>query len=927
MINNTESAICSLAGSDSGKLEKLTDTEYTDLLSLSITASTERETPTMLFLATLNALNHSVVCADLAYTSPELTKKRDEYRSYYETNKPDEYKELDWWSEDTSGLDMAVEDAQTHDWLAEDATRESEAIASYVATMHLMERDIQEMQDNLIQTKIDAEELSWNDMSGWVATCPAHGDETKSLHIQETPDGQCAIRCKVGCTIKSVLGALGLEQEDLCAAEAIPDRPKIEEVYSYTDNEGNEIYQMVYFDDRLPGYTRKQDSDGNWMWYEPEASGMVLYNLHNVKQAIIRNNVVVFLVDSEADVEAFRKIGAVATCNRYGDAGNWLESLTGASVVVLTANTDSKPYMRLYAEIAAEDLIGHAKSIKIVELPSGMVGSVEAWINAGGSAEELKQLVRKQKQWKKKPKVVKRTVNNTEIPTTVYSPKYNAAKFHKVHGANVRYCADDDRWYIWTGQIWRQDETSVVKRMMLDSIQNLYKELIALGKTEADTLLRHIKASESEPGIRGALDVLKLLDNVIIRADVLDSNPWLLSASNGTINLQTGKLLPFNRDDMITVQIKSRFDPNAKCPRFDQYLEEILPNDPGTQVYIQRFAGYLTTGNADLRNCFILYGKAGTGKSIFTETLASILGDHASPMLKSALVQNPHGGGNDRSAIAALWQKRMVTVSEFSSGERLDEDLLKTLTGSDTISVRHLYGRPFAVRPRFKMLFATNFIPKFKSVDSAMRDRLRIIPFIQRFYPVSEQRVPVRDLGLTSRLETEASGILAWIVRGCLDYQKNGIAESKTVKECTDSCFEEQDSLSEYLQSCCRFDIRASTPLKTLWKSLDEYCEQTARKLPVQDSRGLKQNLQSRDGVVFRKNRSGAILCEGIELLSNENAEGEEGKGSFSQSSSYVYSKDKFGELPPLPSSPSALDMLGIEYDDSDYVTVGIEQS
>ncbi len=93
---------------------------------------------------------------------------------------------------------------------------------------------------------------------------------------------------------------------------------------------------------------------------------------------------------------------------------------------------------------------------------------------------------------------------------------------------------------------------------------------------------------------------------------------------------------------------------------------------------------------ANLWNCFILFGKAGTGKSIFTETLASILGEHASPLLKSAIVQTPHGGTNDTSAIAALWQKRMVTVSEFSSGEDLDEDLLKTLTGSGEAEVQIL---------------------------------------------------------------------------------------------------------------------------------------------------------------------------------------------------------------------------------------------
>jgi putative DNA primase/helicase len=448
----------------------------------------------------------------------------------------------------------------------------------------------------------------------------------------------------------------------------------------------------------------------------------------------------------------------------------------------------------------------------------------------------------------------------------VYSDLYNAELFFATYGQDVHFCEDDDRWYHWTGEIWKRDEIGTLKQMMLGVIRSLYDILPTLGRDEAGAMLRHIKCSESSKSIAGALELVKLLDGITIRADILDSNPWLLTASNGTIDLQTGKLQPFNRDDYITIKLAPMYDPNAKCPRFKQYLDEVLPGDPDTQTFLQRLAGYLVTGKSNLRNCFMLYGKSGTGKSIFVETLASILGEHASPILKSALVQNPHGGSNDRTAVAALWQKRMVTVSEFGSGEHLDEDLLKSLTGSDTLAVRHLYGRQFAAKPRFKMLFATNFIPKFKSVGSDMRDRLRMIPFNQTFYHSYENKSPVRDDELGAKLQLEASGILAWIIRGCLIYQKNGIPESATIKTCTDTCFEEQDPLNEFLEACCALDTNSTTLLQDLWIELIHYCTELDLRMPFADSRRLKTGLQNREGITFGKNRVNAVTVTGLRL-------------------------------------------------------------
>lgn len=736
----------------------------------------------------------------------------------------------------------------------------------------------------------------------YTAHCPAHEDKRSSLCISQASDGKILLHCQAGCKTPDVVNAAGLKMRDLFPkenksqnttnqqngtnnteikpdAEILANVPKTEakaeqpqpkakgprDTYIYVDENNQPKYKVVRTPDKqFPQY--HYDSESRRWVKGMDNIERLPYNLPNLIKAVQQENYI-FITEGEKDVNTLFKHNFAATCNS-GGAGKWLSSFArffqGAYVIIIPDN--DMPGCNHALDVACS-LSPVAREIRILKLPVPHKGDVSDWFLTGGDDSTFQELALQSPIWHPGDTLepwgeAKGQLGTASaVRSTVYSQVYNAELFYETHGQNVRWCPNDKRWFIWNSQIWEYDELGTIKRMMLDCVKSLYSKLPEMSRNESENLTRHIKSSECIRSIEGSLDAVKLMDNITIREDSFDCNPFLISVLNGTINMQSGTLQPFKRENMITVQMPVHYDPQAQCPRFAEFITQIFPGDIDTQKYIQRFAGYLLLGNNKRQECYFFFGKPSTGKSVFAETISNILGKHSSPILKSQLVENSHGNTDDRKGIADIWTKHLATCSEFASADRLDENLVKSLAGGDAISVCRKYGHPFTVRPRFKLLLYTNFIPKFKSTGYDMRKRLRIIPFTQTFYAQEENKWPVRDNDLKDKLEAEKSGILKWMVDGCLDLQQNGNPESEAVRLCTDSCFEEQDPIGEFLEATCIFDIRKEIALKDLWKALQDYCDDGRRRPPFGDSRGLRANLQNRDGISFKKKCNQVIVC------------------------------------------------------------------
>ncbi|MEX1096750.1 MAG: phage/plasmid primase, P4 family [Planctomycetales bacterium] len=334
---------------------------------------------------------------------------------------------------------------------------------------------------------------------------------------------------------------------------------------------------------------------------------------------------------------------------------------------------------------------------------------------------------------------------------------------------------------------------------------------------ERETLRRHAVASEQASRIAAMLALARSEPGVAIRPDDLDRDPWLLNCANGTLDLRTGTLRPHRPEDLISRCLRTEFAPEADsdCPRWRAFLRRILDGNTDLTGFVQRAIGYTLTGSTSERCMFILYGSGANGKSTCIEALRLLLGDgYASRTPTQTLLAKR--GDTIPNDVARLRGVRLVTASETGDGQRLDEALVKDLTGGDRIVARFMRGEWFEFSPNFKIFLSTNHKPRVAGNDDAIWDRLRLVPFLTRI--PEEERQPMDRM--LAGFEAELPGILNWAVQGCLDWQRRGLGEPPEVRMATADYRDEMDVLGEFLSECCLLRREARVSSHELY---DEY--------------------------------------------------------------------------------------------------------
>jgi len=166
----------------------------------------------------------------------------------------------------------------------------------------------------------------------------------------------------------------------------------------------------------------------------------------------------------------------------------------------------------------------------------------------------------------------------------------------------------------------------------------------------------------------------------------------------------------------------------------------------------------------------------------------------------------------------------LVATCETGSGRKLDAATIKMITGRDRLKVRLLHKNYFEYTPQFKLYLSTNHKPEIDADDQAVWDRVRLIPF-NRIFPDDEQ-----DKHLDERLQAEAAGILAWAVRGCIEWREKGLAVPDEVTRATVAYRTDMDVLSHFLDDCCVVESAARIAPKQLHDAYKEWCDDNGEK-------------------------------------------------------------------------------------------------
>jgi len=366
-----------------------------------------------------------------------------------------------------------------------------------------------------------------------------------------------------------------------------------------------------------------------------------------------------------------------------------------------------------------------------------------------------------------------------------YTDSGNAERLVHMHGANFRYIKDEKVFAVWNGELWERSTdgnfllpaTKEVARSIPDAKWAHTSE--SLGKRQA-----MIQLSKGEPA-------------VLTRRDTFDRNPMLLNVKNGTLDLETQELREFSRDDYQTKQAPVVYDPFAVCPQFKDFLQRIFNGDQDLIHFVVKALGYSLTGSAKEQCFFLCHGTGANGKSTLFETIKGLLGhDYTEAAGFATFVErkNQDASGYD---IALLPGRRMVTISEPSKVSRLNEELLKQVTGNEVIKARQIYGVPFSFIPECKLWFAMNQDPKIEGTDEGIWRRVRYVPFTVQI-PKAEQ---IQDYQ-SKLIHEEGSGILNLLLEGTRDWIKDGLKSPAAVSKATTAFRSKQDVLNGFFDEC-----------------------------------------------------------------------------------------------------------------------------
>ena len=391
----------------------------------------------------------------------------------------------------------------------------------------------------------------------------------------------------------------------------------------------------------------------------------------------------------------------------------------------------------------------------------------------------------------------------------------NAERLVARHGEDLRYCYAWRKWLAWNGRRWAIDDTGELGRRAKDTVRSIYAEAAAEPEEAArKALAAHAKSTESNSRLKAMITLAKSEPGIPIRPADLDTDGWLLNVSNGTLDLRSGTLREHRREDLITRLAPVEYHPDAQAPLWEQTLERILPG-PELREFVRRYLGYSLTGDVSEQCLAIAHGVGANGKTTIIDAVMAVMGEYAMQGAPDLLIAKRDAHPTE---LADLHGKRLVSTAEVEQGRRLAESRVKQLTGGDRVRARRMNEDFWEFAPTHKLLIATNHKPEVRGTDLGIWRRIKLIPFSVTI-PAEE-----RDEALPRKLAAARPGILAWLVRGCLDWQRDGLREPQEVTDATAHYRAEMDTLAAWVADCCVEAPGAWATLKNLYDSYAEWC-------------------------------------------------------------------------------------------------------
>lgn len=457
--------------------------------------------------------------------------------------------------------------------------------------------------------------------------------------------------------------------------------------------------------------------------------------------------------------------------------------------------------------------------------------------------------------------------------------------FAALHAGKFIFNASGQQWMRWTGHHWEVD----VEERCLAAVESVAGNYLGMLTDIAKRMQKHagdkekIKRLEKLQGKvlkrvsrlradRGRKNCLKLAASnqdaaLVTREDAFDVNPWLLPCANAVVDLRTGEAVEPRPEDMLLMAAPTEWH-GLTCPApiWERFLREVFVGDEEMLGFIQRLLGYAITGSVKDHILPIFVGVGRNGKGTIFETLHHVLGELAQPIQAEMLLDN----GQNRSSAApsadimGLKGLRIAYASENDQNRRFSLARVKWFSGGDTLKGRRPNDKhEITFAPTHKLFLGTNDIPTAISDDFAFWQRVKVVRFGLSFVdePAAENERKA-DKDLPEALKAEAPGILAWLVRGCLEWQRTGLATPLAVKMATEEQRASDDIYQDWIDECLVLDKHAETNSSKLYFSFVFWYEQMVGKKRVPSQNRWGKVMAKR----FKREKHGTFIYYGIDV-------------------------------------------------------------
>ena len=364
------------------------------------------------------------------------------------------------------------------------------------------------------------------------------------------------------------------------------------------------------------------------------------------------------------------------------------------------------------------------------------------------------------------------------------------------------------------------------------------KALAALAKRKAD---KRKFAVSSGNRARTVAMIAQASPHKTVPPSKLDSEHLLFNVINGTLRFRrfmevdpecpdpdvvrlvaasSVELLSHDRGHYIAKIAPWTYDPNATCPKFSAFLTRFQPNKEN-RTFLQIASGRALLGGASSQVLIFLYGDGANGKSVFMEILARVLAGYAGRLKPESITGAMEQSGDKATPdFARLQGKRFVSIAELPRGAPLREGLVKTMTGSEPMPVRHLNHGFFDLLPEFIPFMSGNQMPEIGGLDGGIWRRLKFL-----LWPVKipeEEQKPMPEV--VEDILTEASGILNWLVEGALIFLREGLIDPPEVRALGAEHRSDLDPVGNFLRDCVKRTAGQKVQARTLYEGFKSYC-------------------------------------------------------------------------------------------------------